>query len=136
MAISGNFPELKNSRFDVTIEVGTPISGFNFAIMQTGLHGSSAFTGVKIAEFSGREGYLFDQSGNFFGGYQSGVPFDISVHYNYEITGFSYYFGDVLMANNITSHTGIGALKETPNHISGQKYNNSTFSVFVTGDMV
>ena len=135
MLISGNFSKFKTSKFDVTIEVGTPISGFNFAIMETGLDGS-AFTGVKIAEFSGREGYLFDQGGNFFGGYQSGVPFDISVHYDYATTGFKYYFEDVLMANNLTSHTGKGVLKETPNHISGQKYDNSTFSVSITGDLV
>ncbi len=40
------------------------------------------------------------------------------------------------MANDITSHTGIGVLKETPNHISGQKYDGSTFSVSITGDTV
>ena len=135
MIISGNFPEFKNCKFDVSIEVGTPISGFNFAIMQTGLHGSSAFTGLKIAEFSGREGYLFDQSGNFFGGYQSGVPIDISIHYDYAVTGFNYYLKDTLIGNNLSSHTGIGILKETPNHISGQKYDNSTFSVSITGDL-
>ncbi len=92
MIISGNFPEFKNSRFDINISVGTPISGFDFSIMQTGLDGTG-FSGVNVAQFSGREGYLFDQNGNFFGGYQSGASFDISVHYDYAVTGFKYYFG-------------------------------------------
>jgi len=130
MKVSGSLPQFENSIFDVAIVVDNPASGFEFSIMETGLDGST-FTGVDLIQFSGSEGYLFDQSGNYFGGYQSGIPFDMSVHYDKTTTGFKYYFQDVLVANNLKANTGV--LEERANIVQFEKYGNSTLSIDVNG---
>ena len=88
--------------FAADITVGVPQSGFLFQIGQSG---SNYFSNVS---FSGISGYIFDQSGNFFGGYQKGIPFKISGNYFFDDhTGrYSYYYNNVLVANNIHGSTG------------------------------
>ena len=130
MKVSGSLPQFENSIFDVAIVVDDPANGFEFSIMETGLDGSS-FTEVDLIQFSGSEGYLFDQSGNYFGGYQSGVPFDMSIHYDRTTTGFKYYFQDVLVANNLKVNTGV--LEERANIVQFEKYGNSTLSINAEG---
>ncbi len=56
--------------------------------------------------FSGYEGYIFDQSGRFVGGYQPNTSFKISVHSKSDET-FSYLIDDVLIANNYTGVSGL-----------------------------
>tara|TARA_R110002020_G_scaffold158318_4_gene341483 strand:- start:5582 stop:5983 length:402 start_codon:yes stop_codon:yes gene_type:complete len=130
METSGSLPQFENSIFDVTVVVDNPLSGFEFSIMETG----AAATAVDLIQFSGQEGYIFDQSGNFFGGYQSGIPFDISIHYDWVNTGFKYYFEDVLIANNLKSFTGVlNEMSNKANQIEFQKYGNSTLNVSVNG---
>jgi hypothetical protein len=127
MKTSGSLLQFENSIFDVTVVVDNPLSGFEFSIMETG----AGATAVDLIQFSGQEGYIFDQSGNFFGGYQSGIPFDISIHYDWANTGFKYYFEDVLIANNLKSFTGV--LSNKANQMEFQKYGNSTLNVSVNG---
>ncbi|MDB4317706.1 hypothetical protein N9973_00250 [bacterium] len=55
--------------------------------------------------FSGYEGYVFDQSGRFVGGYAKNIPVNISVHMKSNDT-YSYFVDDVLIANNIAGSTG------------------------------
>jgi hypothetical protein len=130
MKTSGSLLQFENSIFDVTVVVDNPLSGFEFSIMETG----AAATAVDLIQFSGQEGYIFDQSGNFFGGYQSGIPFDISIHYDWANTGFKYYFEDVLIANNLKSFTGVlNEMSNKANQIEFQKYGNSTLNVSVNG---
>lgn len=88
--------------FSADITVGIPQSGFSLQIGQTGAH---YFPNVS---FSGVSGYLFDQSGNFFGGYQKGIPFKISGNYFFDgDTGrYSYFYNNVLVANNVYGSTG------------------------------
>ena len=126
MKVSGSLPDIGNSIFDVSLVVNNPVSGFEFSLMETGVGVT-----VDLIQFSGVSGYLFDQSGHFFGGYQSGAPFDMTIHYDKTNTSFKYYFGGVLMANDMTSY--IGSLDETVNHIEFQKYNNSLLSISVSG---
>ena len=130
MKVSGSLPQFENSIFDVAIVVDDPANGFEFSIMETGLDGST-FTEVDLIQFSGSEGYLFDQSGNYFGGYQSGGPFDMSIHYDRTTTGFKYYFQDVLVANNLKVNTGV--LEERANIVQFEKYGNSTLSINAEG---
>jgi len=55
--------------------------------------------------FSGYEGYIFDQSGRFVGGYQPNSPFTISVHSKDDDT-YSYFINDILIANNYSGSSG------------------------------
>lgn len=55
--------------------------------------------------FSGSEGYVFDQSGRFVGGYNSNYPVNLSIHMRSDQT-FSYFIDDTLIANNMSGLTG------------------------------
>ena len=125
MKVSGSLPALGDSIFNVGLVVDCPASGFEFSIMETG-----EGVEVDLIQFSGVSGYLFDQSGHFFGGYQSGVPFDMTIHYNRTSTGFKYYFGDVLIANDMDAYTTEGY---ECNHVQFQKYCDSSLSISVSG---
>ena len=125
MKVSGSLPYFGNSVFDVTIVVDNPLSGFEFSIQDSG-----DAPPTDLVQFSGSEGYVFDQSGNFCGGYQSGIPFDISIHYSVDTTGFKYYFNNVLVANNIS---GLADTASNPNQIEFEKYGDSSLTVSATG---
>ena len=56
--------------------------------------------------FSGYDGYIFDQSGKFVGGYQPDVPINLSVHAKGDET-FSYFLDGVMIANDYFTPTGI-----------------------------
>tara|TARA_R110000787_G_scaffold78925_1_gene172394 strand:+ start:1294 stop:1788 length:495 start_codon:yes stop_codon:yes gene_type:complete len=104
----------KDFAFSANIQVNVPNSGFSFQIGKTG----DPF--YPVVSFSGHSGYLFDQSGSFFGGYRRGETFTISGNYFFgdttlvgkvttdeNATGrFSYYHNDNLIANNINGPTG------------------------------
>lgn len=80
--------------FQVTVD--SPKSGF---LLAGGVEYDSGFqTGFA---FSGSEGYIFDNAGLFFGGYESGIPFGITMHF-FQEDRYSYFFNDVLVANNRT----------------------------------
>jgi hypothetical protein len=55
--------------------------------------------------FSGSEGYIFDQSGRFVGGYEADQVFDILVHSKSNNT-FSFFIDGTLIANNYHCPTG------------------------------
>lgn len=75
--------------------------------------------------FSGINGFLFDQSGNFFGGYSPQISFNINVHLK-EDGSFSYFYNDQLVSNNMQYTTGM-------NYIEFEK-NNSSLLLVVRGD--
>ena len=52
----------------------------------------SARINYDIFNFSGSQGYVYDQSGRFFGGYRSGQSINITTHYDYSNDKFKYYF--------------------------------------------
>ena len=99
MITSGSLSQYQNSIFTVNISVDSPLSGFEFSILETGVQGG--WKSANLVTLSGKEGFLFDQSGHFFGGYQSGVPFDIKISYDYGNSKFSYYHNDLLVANGL-----------------------------------
>lgn len=92
----------KNLTFSADVSVGVADSGFLLQIGQTGSNYEPAVS------FSGVSGYLFDLSGNFFGGYQKNRTFNISGNLSLDPNGsrHSYYYDGVLMANNLQT-TGI-----------------------------
>ena len=100
------------SGFAVSAGVGTTGVGF------TGL----ISTGVS---FSGYDGYLFDQSGHFFGGYEYNVPFNIAIH-NKSDGKLSYYHKNRLIANNIDSSTF--------DYIEFEKY-DASLNITVSGEL-
>lgn len=80
-------------QFSASITVNDPTSGFSLAI---GDSTTDAFS------FSGFSGYIFDWSGDFVGGYQSGNPFLISGNiFNESPQRMSYFIDDVLIKNNM-----------------------------------
>jgi hypothetical protein len=71
--------------------------------------------------FSGYEGYVFDQSGRFVGGYAPNIPVNISVHMK-EDDSYSYFINDSLIANNMSGSTGF-------DYIEFEKHGESTLSI-------
>ena len=69
-------------------------------------------TGLVTAGFcfSGYDGYLFDQSGNFFGGYQPNKPFSLQVHLKTGNT-LSYFQNGQLIANNLHVEENVEYIK-------------------------
>ena len=128
MKVSGSLPRLDNSVFDFTITVNNPLSGFEFTIQDSG-----TYPVKNLITFSGNEGYVFDQSGHFCGGYQSGIPFDISVHYSKDFTGFSYYFNDILIANNMSGMSGTSNTAGVACQVEFDKHGDSSLFVASTG---
>mgnify|MGYP003113392459 CR=1 FL=1 len=102
MITTGGFNGLQTSTYSVDLNIHTPESGFEFAMMETGVLGGT-FRTNNMMTVSGVSGYLFDQSGKFFGGYESGVPFNIQFKWGGgdSSEGYSYYHNDVLMANGM-----------------------------------
>ena len=99
MIASGSFENYGRSVYSVDLNINSPESGFEFSLMETGYDGS--WKTANLATISGVSGYLFDQSGNFFAGFESGTPFNIKVYYDYDNKAFSYYHEDILMANSL-----------------------------------
>ena len=133
MITSGSLPFFENSTHEVSIMVDSPLTGFEFSLMKTGSVGS-AFKTANLVTISGKEGYLFDQSGNFFGGYESGVPFDLKINYDYQNKVFSYYKDDNLMANALDT-TGWNLINSDGviNLIMFDKHGDSSLSINSTG---
>jgi len=101
--------------FSADIQVSAPESGFLF---QIGRSGDPDF--YPAISFSGSEGFIFDQEGEFVGGYRQNQLFNISGNYFYgdqstsgnllmDHTGearFSYFLNGNLISNNINGQTG------------------------------
>ena len=136
MITTGNLPFFTNSIYDVQLDIGSPIDGFEFSLIETGTIPS--FEAINLVTFSGKEGFVFDQSGNFFAGYISGVPLDLEIHYDYTNKTFSYYHGGVLIANGLDvtgAVSSAAANMETGkvNHVSFTKHGDSSLSITATG---
>ena len=129
MITTGNLSNYQNAIYDISLSINSPLSGFELSLSETGKFYSS-----DLITFSGAEGYVFDQSGNFFGGYSSGVSFDLEVHHDYINSSFSYYQDGVLIANgmDITGQTN-GATDKSVNCLIFNKHGDSEVSLSVSG---
>tara|TARA_Y100000401_G_scaffold29357_1_gene21422 strand:+ start:7695 stop:8102 length:408 start_codon:yes stop_codon:yes gene_type:complete len=132
MIETGSLPQYQNSVHRILIDIDSPLSGFELHLMETG-SGAGAFKTANLVTFSGQEGYLFDQSGNFFGGYQSGSPFELSVFYDHSNRTFSYYHDNKFIANSLDV-TGASVLDTgNVNFIMFDKHGDSSVSVVSSG---
>lgn len=93
----------EESILNLDILVENTFSGFSVAA-GTGNAGGDGLLNSGLV-FSGYEGYVFDQSGRFVGGYAPNIPVNISVHMKSDDT-YSYFIDDVLIANNVSGSTG------------------------------
>jgi hypothetical protein len=93
----------EESIVNLDILVENTYSGF-YVAAGTGNAGGDGLLNSGFV-FSGYEGYVFDQSGRFVGGYAPNIPVNISVHMKNDDT-YSYFLDDVLIANNISGSTG------------------------------
>ena len=97
MKIYKDFDTIEDQMISSSITINSPESGFSLAFGF--LSGGNTFqTGFA---FSGYSGMLFDQSGNFYGGYSKGVQFDLNIHFFAAEERISYFFEDTLISNNI-----------------------------------
>ena len=134
MITTVSLPQYENSVHSLTLTLNSPISGFEVSLMETG-SGAGAFKTANLVTFSGKEGYLFDQSGHFFGGYESGKPFTITTHYDFVNSSFSYYWDGVLIANDLDV-TGYAVLQTgNVNFVSFDKHGNSSLNVSSSGSV-
>jgi hypothetical protein len=128
MNVTGDLTNYQNAVYDISVTVNNPLSGFEFSLAETGKFYSS-----QLVTFSGVEGYLFDQSGNFFGGYASGTPFDLTVYHDYANNTFSYYKDEILIANKLDiTGASKGATDNSINCVFLEK-NDSQITVAVSG---
>ena len=133
MIESGSLSKYENSSYDINFTVNSPLSGFEFSLMETGDDGG--WKSANMITISGKEGYLFDQSGNFFGGYESGVPFNLKIYYDYTNLTFSYFHEDVLMSSALDV-TGIDVFEEgVINLIMFEKHGDSSASIIANGSI-
>lgn len=100
----------KQSTIDLTISVGDTDAGFTVCggLAETGVGSTGLITtGFCI---SGSDGYLFDTSGNFFGGYQPNTPFNLQIHLK---TGdkWSYFHNGKIIANDLYLDENVEFLK-------------------------
>jgi len=132
MIETGSLPQYGNSVHRINVNIDSPISGFELHLMETG-SGAGVFKTANLVTFSGKEGYLFDQSGNFFGGYRSGSPFELSVYYDHSNRTFSYYHENTFIANKLDV-TGASVLDTgNVNFVMFNKHGNSSVSVLSSG---
>lgn len=114
------------SIIDFNISISSAESGF---LLAAGLGiGDSGLINSGII-FSGYNGYIFDQSGDFIGGYRSNNPFKISTYIHEDHV--SYYIDDVLIKNNINT----GIVFNKPNRIEFNKYEDSSVSIVHRGSL-
>lgn len=104
----------QNLSFSADLYVGFSSSGFSFELGKTG----DPF--YSTISFSGYSGYIFDQSGDFVGGYKRGQNINISGNYffgdlatsgneivdDFSTGRLSYYINNKLICNNISGPTG------------------------------
>jgi hypothetical protein len=112
------------------------ITGYNKSIIDFDILIDSAQSGFKIVAdygteesglinsgvmFSGYNGYIFDRSGDFIGGYRSNKTFKITTHFH-DSNYASYYIDGVLIKNNIN-------VLNQPNRIEFDKHGNSSIAI-------
>lgn len=130
MITSGSLPNYQNSFYEIGFSIQSPDSGFAFHLMESGIDGG--FKEAQLVSISGKDGYLFDQSGNFFCGYESGANFDIQVYYDFTNKSFSYYYDNILIANALDV-TGFNILDGKVNLAKFEKHGDSSATVLASG---
>ena len=108
----------EQSILTMDIAVANTFSGFE---IRGGMSSSENSLNATYFAFSGYEGYIFDQSGKFVGGYQPNIDFNITIHSKSDST-LSYFIDDNLIANNYYCPTGF-------NYLLFEKHGSSTLDI-------
>ena len=103
MKVYQNVTGVEESTIEFNTFIEDSFSGFSIAA-GAGNAGGDALLNTGFI-FSGSEGYIFDQSGRFVGGYEAEEVFNILVHCKSDNT-MSFFINDVLIANNYSAPTG------------------------------
>lgn len=119
MKVYQNVTGVEESTIEFNTFVEDSYSGFSIAA-GTGNAGGDGLLNTGFV-FSGSEGYIFDQSGRFVGGYESEEVFNILVHSKSDNT-MSFFINDVLIANNYSATTGF-------DYIEFDKHGESTLNI-------
>ena len=112
MACVSHLDFIKNGSYELTFKISSDYNSFDFHIGKY-FTGSESLCELEQTglSFSGVEGYIFDQSGNFFGGYTPNENFSLKIEKK-DYNSFSYYFNDKLIANNMEfEDIGVNAIK-------------------------
>lgn len=112
----------------LTFNLQDALQGFSVAIgAGTNEDNGLDYSGIL---FSGYEGYIFDQDGDFVGGYRENKQFTITTHIH-EDSHVSYYIDDVLIKNNyVTLTTG------SVNRIEFEKHGDSSVYIYNEGEAI
>jgi len=103
MKVYQNVTGVEESTLEFNTLIEDSFSGFSIAAGTGNSNGDGLLNTGFI--FSGSEGYIFDQSGRFVGGYESEEVFNIYVHCKSDNT-MSFFINEVLIANNYSAPTG------------------------------
>lgn len=109
----------EESILNLNILVENTYSGFSVAGGTGNAEGDALLNSGFV--FSGYEGYVFDQSGRFVGGYAPNIPVNLSIHMKSDDT-YSYFIDDVLIANNVSGSTGF-------DYIEFEKHGDSSLGI-------
>lgn len=109
------------TNFEVTVD--NTYSGFSI-LAGTATEERDDLLNISFG-FNGYEGYIFDISGRFVGGYSKDVPVTLSVHMKDDET-YSYFINDTLICNNMSGVTGF-------NSIEFNKHGNSSILIDYIG---
>jgi|SRR6056300_585771 hypothetical protein len=109
----------EESILNLNILVENTFSGFSVAGGTGNAEGDGLLNSGFV--FSGYEGYVFDQSGKFVGGYAPNIPVNLSIHMKSNDT-YSYFIDDVLIANNVSGSTGF-------DYIEFEKHGDSSLGI-------
>jgi len=114
-----------NSVIDLEFNIDNTESGFKVAI-GSGVNSANGLEYSGIL-FTGQSGYIFDQDGDFVGGYRHDVPFSIETHIH-EDCHVSYYIDESLIKNNYTT------LTHKPIRVEFEKIGQSSLEITNKGD--
>jgi len=102
--VTGHEKSITN--FEVVVD--DTYSGFSI-LAGTATEEGDDLTNISYG-FNGYEGYIFDFSGRFVGGYSKDIPINISVHMKDDNT-YSYFINDALICNNMDGITGFNSIE-------------------------
>lgn len=108
MKVYQNVTGKEQSITNLEVTVDNTYSGFSI-LAGTATEDNNDLINLSFG-FEGYEGYIFDFSGRFVGGYSRDIPINISVHMKDDET-YSYFINDTLISNNMEGVTGFNSIE-------------------------
>jgi hypothetical protein len=123
MACISHLDFIKKGLYDLTLNINPSYDSFE---LHLGKYFEDSESSCELSEtgvsFSGSNGFIFDQRGNFFGGYTPNERFSIQINKK-DYDSFSYSFNNKLIANNMFfEDDAINAIKFENQELSNLEY--------------